>query len=1615
MIKITQNLLITLFLVLMSVNAHCQITEQITQTGSGSFTIPCGTTTITVELWGAGGAGGGCLNNGNGGGSGGGSGAYASKTFSGLSGGEIIYYTVGSGGTAVLGNNGNSGQSSTLTFQSTTITAGGGGGGVRQSGAAGIGGTASGGDTNTNGNQGNVGGSSAGGSGASAPNGGFGGNGVSNGNGANGAAPGGGGGGGESWNTTDAAGGNGGNGRIEITYGYCQTDVTTDYVVPITSVNFQNISNNVVGTSEQESFCQTANVQTGNSYSLTVQAQTAGAYTFYISAYFDWDQNGVFGNNSNEIYTIGTIYNSNGNDGINATSSITIPENIPVGTSKMRIISAFNGYTSTPCSVNYGQAEDYIISVSSGPCTTPTAAPSNLVLTNNDTTIEGNFSPANPSADNYLVFYSTSSTPPEPSNGATYTVGSTYGDYIVASNSSSTSFTLNDIAVGTQYHFFVYANNSYCSGGPLYFTETYEYASYEIPITYCDALTTSDPSTRYIHQVDFIGTLNDVSNSSTFTNGLEDYQSLTNKSIQAQGEGINLYTEANSRGRWKAWVDWNKDGDFDDTDETVYDPGPYAGLGITFGFVIPENIAPGNYTIRIRVYNSFTTINGSSVENFGIDFNYCETFDSYQMYDQGANRTYIEYGEAEDYQFTVIPSCSANITATTSGETCGSGTVDLQVTGSEGVTSYLWYDAQTGGNLLATTTDGLWTTPSLSSTTSYYVTASNGSCESYERTRIVAYVRPIPTLNFTPENPVVCGEEAVVSLAAGGDTEQVYLINETFETGDLGVFSSINNDANDSSYDVNTQWMNYTSTIVPDGLVWFPAVSSGFGHDKFVMATSDISNSPAPNNINTMLTLTNPVNTTDFLNLTLELELYYSRYLPNDAIYPDYPENISIETSTDNGASWTPLTTYTADVGIGTRFTDVSIDLSAFVNYSSFQIRFNHYSYSGEGWLPDGVAVDDIKLYGDKPLTTAFEWDSDSPVNAFEDEACTIPYVEGSEIATVYVKPTLTQLETGSYTFTASAVLSNGCYASTDVTVTNTSKVWQGISDDWTDPNNWLPVGVPTDENCVIVKDIFNAYLPENVDGDAKTFRVKDGGEFTIKKNASLTVQEWVEIEDGGYFHIEDDGSLVQIEDIANIGSLSAARETQISLYDYVYWSSPVSNFSLPQVSPSSPSWAFYEWLPTVNNQFGNWSFTNENMQAGKGYIVRAPESYPLSTDQIYTAQFEGTPNNGTITRTVERGNYTGENYTNSNGITVTNLDDNYNLLGNPYPSALDAVAFLEANTNLEGNVHIWTHGNDPNPVTSDPFYDNFTYNYTPGDYIIYNATGASTGAGSFDGYIGSGQGFFVAMTDGAATTENVTFTNTMRSKDFNNGQFYRVAQTDDNNDFPVNEEGRLWLDLIDPQNQTSRMLLGYLNGATNGEDRLYDARVRANSNQKIYSILNENQMLIQGRSLPFSMEDTVPLGIKVATPGIYTIAIAQHTGFFQNNESLTVFLKDYDMNTIHDLNSNPYVFTTSVSGLLENRFEIVYQNDNSLDNPSHEKHAFDVQITSRDDHHIFVKSNYKNISTIKIYDILGKKILETTAIHKDQFLINMKKKNSVLLIEISGENGEKVVKKLIH
>ncbi|WP_298120386.1 T9SS type A sorting domain-containing protein [Flavobacterium sp.] len=118
---------------------------------------------------------------------------------------------------------------------------------------------------------------------------------------------------------------------------------------------------------------------------------------------------------------------------------------------------------------------------------------------------------------------------------------------------------------------------------------------------------------------------------------------------------------------------------------------------------------------------------------------------------------------------TATVNVTPSITSTTPGSRCDSGSITLFASANAGTLN--WYNAPSGGTLVGTGTS--FTTPSISTTTTYYVEAVNGSCTSV-RTSVVATVNASPTITGTTPASICSGDSFNISAVASSGTINWY-------------------------------------------------------------------------------------------------------------------------------------------------------------------------------------------------------------------------------------------------------------------------------------------------------------------------------------------------------------------------------------------------------------------------------------------------------------------------------------------------------------------------------------------------------------------------------------------------------------------------------------------------------------------------------------------------------------------------------------------------------------------------------------------------------------------------------------------------------------------------
>ena len=1324
-------------------------------------------------------------------------------------------------------------------------------------------------------------------------------------------------------------------------------------VEPITRVivaDIDNASPNQSSAPRHEDFTSVIGHMTqGSSYELKVEGNTSGNFTTSVHVYVDWNNDGYF-TDAGEYSFGGTLVNSTGSDGKQAIGTIVVPSDATVGNKRMRIIKRFQNVVPNPndgCTggSSFGQAEDYTLFIGPLPnCSgtpsggsakvTPTTGPAGSIYT---------VSASGYTLANGLTFQWQSNT----NSGGWTNVGSSTPNY--ANYTATAPAEWGSIV---EWRLIVTCTFSNISNNSTVAT---------FKTGYCTPSSTTN--TRYIKSVNFVGTLvpdTNYPNTTYSSNGYGDYTTSYPNNIPKQipGGGINLNFKTDGDHAFiKSWIDWNKNGIFD-SNEIIYDTGSILTPSTTFGFVVPSGAAPGIYTLRIRT--SYDAINFGPCGN---------------LYD----------GETEDYSFEVIADCPAKITAVNinpgDGVRCGTGSVKLTATGTTGTTNYHWYTSEFGGSPIYSHPSGIYNTPDINSTTTLYVTAFNGSCESVKRTPVVARIDPIPTIDFNQTESDICSDVASMTISSTGDKEEITLIHEKFDSG-LGVFKNVI----EGNTNNNANWINRNSPYIPTNPpynVLSPAISSGYDGGKYAVAITDVQQT---SDITRRLELINSVNVSELTNIKLDFDLYYRPMIEENTNYSYF----RIQASLNGGANWANLQTITTAQGNPGKWSKQSLTLPSNYNTNTLKVRFVIFSYgASSGWVGDIAAVDNIRLYGDKPLDTTFTWNAPG-MDVFNAD-CTTPYSGAS--TEVCIKPNDSQIENNAvWDITATATLSNGCDAVGHLQITNNNKVWNPSTSatDWTS-NAWKPSSsAPTADHCVIVKK--ELVLPTGQSGLAKNLLVKSGAKLTIQNDASLTVTDFVHneaaVED---FLIKSGGSLVQVNDGAlNSGEITAERDfifsSERKQYNFVI--SPLVDWPIKSMY-TTPFVIKY-----VEGQ--NW-FVNAGVGPyvpAKGYAIKEAAGGNSTISGI----FKGVPANGLMSYPLQYGTATTQTGDQENG---------YNLVGNPYPSALDLTKLYADNSaKIEATFLFWDNRDNPNTQQQGS-------DYNGSNYATFNATADSNGTGTaaprFIGQPGAKIPNQFAATGTAFLTRAISSAN---GEPLNFKNAHRSASTTATEFFGKNDDGskntsRYWLTLTTPSGIEYMTAVVY-HWEGNNAFSVDDSEAPGTSDE-IYTLADNDQVIIQGRE-PFIDTDEVPLGVRLFDMGKYVISIYDKEGVFANGQN--IYLRDKVEKVIYNLSQADYKFI-SEPGEFNTRFELIYKPYSLTDDASN-SYSNKISIELKDKNIVATSTEHK-ITKIVLYDLNNRPMYLNSEVNALKISIPTKLyANQIVVVSLETETGEVMNKKLI-
>jgi chitodextrinase len=390
---------------------------------------------------------------------------------------------------------------------------------------------------------------------------------------------------------------------------YCNSQASNSNFEWIQSVAIGDFSNNSGNDGGYGDYTgQTVNATAGNSYNITLTPGFAGtAYAEQWRIWIDFNRDGDF-TDAGEL-----AFDSNFPQTNAVSGSINIPASAS-GTTRMRISMKWNGPATSCESYQYGEVEDYSISFSGGGGGGDTEAPStptNLIASNTtqiSTELSWNASTDNVGVTGYRV----------------------YVDGSLDGTTASTTYSVTGLTASTTYLMEVSAVDAAGNeSGRAATNVTTEDDGGNEP-TYCDAQG-QNSNFEWIQSV----AIGAFSNNSGNNGGYGDYTGQTVNVSAGNAYNITLtpgFSGTAYAEQWRIWIDFNRDGDFTDAGEQVFDSN-FPQVNPVNGSINIPGSASGTTRMRIAMkWNAAPTS--------------CESF---------------QYGEVEDY--TIAIGSSAQLSA----------------------------------------------------------------------------------------------------------------------------------------------------------------------------------------------------------------------------------------------------------------------------------------------------------------------------------------------------------------------------------------------------------------------------------------------------------------------------------------------------------------------------------------------------------------------------------------------------------------------------------------------------------------------------------------------------------------------------------------------------------------------------------------------------------------------------------------------------------------------------------------------------------------------------------------------------------------------------------------
>jgi len=353
-----------------------------------------------------------------------------------------------------------------------------------------------------------------------------------------------------------------------------------------------------------------------------------------------------------------------------------------------------------------------------------------------------------------------------------------------------------------------------------------------------------------------------------------------------------------------------------------------------------------------------------------------------------------------------------------------------------------------------------------------------------------------------------------------------------------------------------------------------------------------------------------------------------------------------------------------------------------------------------------------------------------------------------------------------------------------------------------------------------------------------------------------------------------------------------------------------------------------------------------------------------------------GKPNNGTISVSIA-------------------LNQSY-LVGNPYPSALDADEFIKDNIKdgagraasniFNGALYFWDHFGGTAHILGQYVGGYATYSLMGGVVAISNdpltANNGSTGTKVPTKYVAVGQGFFIgtgATTELTTNNPNLSTPVTGGTINFKNSQRVFKTETSGSSLFFKNtateatatdERPKIRLTFESPSGLYRQLLVGADENATSSFDIGYDAPMIDANDEDLYWPINGTQFTIQAIT-DFNENQIIPIGIKTATEGLSTIKVA---GLENIPESTQLYIHDKETGNDYDIKNSEFSIALPI-GDNTDRFSLRFTgNALGIVTPDNVK---PLLYFTNNDSMLNIKNNSltRNITSVNLFNLLGQSV----------------------------------------